>query len=64
MLIQPYLEAGRLRTVLDPFVKRVELLRILWPTNRFVSPKLRAFVEFMAGNFITLEKTRAYVASS
>ena len=26
--------------------------RVLWPTGRFLSPKIRAFVDFMADNLV------------
>lgn len=48
MLIRPHLENGRLKTVLAPFVAHAGILRILWPSSRHVSPKLRVFVDYMA----------------
>lgn len=44
------LEEGALQTVLDDFVDHSGPFRLLWPSSRYQSPKLRAFVDFMARN--------------
>jgi len=41
---------GSLVTVLDEFVDHSGTFRILWPSSRYLSPKLRVFVDFMADN--------------
>lgn len=41
---------GRLVSVLDEAVKNTGAFRILWPSSRQLSPKLRVFVDFMAEN--------------
>ncbi len=43
-------EKGRLVSVLDDDVKNTGAFRILWPSSRHMSPKLRVFVDFMADN--------------
>jgi DNA-binding transcriptional LysR family regulator len=45
---------GRLRTVLDNYVEHSGPFRLLWPSSRYVSPKLRVFVDFMAQNLFVL----------
>lgn len=45
--IGPQLATGRLVTVLDGQVDRTGSIRILWPSSRHLSPKLRIFVDFM-----------------
>jgi len=43
---------GTLVRVLDTHVDRVEVVRAMWPSTRYESPKLRAFVDFLAGNLL------------
>jgi DNA-binding transcriptional LysR family regulator len=56
LLVDRKLEAGTLRTVLDDYVAHVNLLRLLWPSSRHLSPRLKAFVGFMGENFIAAAK--------
>ena len=44
---------GTLVRVLETHVDRVEVVRAMWPASRYESPKLRAFVEFLAGNLLS-----------
>lgn len=46
--IRPQLAAGTLVSVLEPHVHHSGTFRILWPSSRHLSPKLRVFVDFMA----------------
>jgi DNA-binding transcriptional LysR family regulator len=39
---------GRLVTVLDEWVEESDQFNVLWPASRQITPKLRAFVDFMA----------------
>ncbi|WP_316977549.1 LysR family transcriptional regulator [Shumkonia mesophila] len=48
--IRRQLADGTLRSVLDDHVRHAGLLRLLWPSSRHPSPKVRAFVDFMAEN--------------
>jgi len=41
---------GRLLSVLEDAVKNTVEFRILWPSNRYLSPKLRVFIDFLADN--------------
>lgn len=41
---------GRLVSVLDEAVTGTVEFRVYWPSNRYLSPKLRVFVDFMAEN--------------
>ena len=41
------LAAGTLATVLDRFMHDVGTFRILWPSGRHLSPKVKVFVDFM-----------------
>ncbi len=43
-------EAGTLVTVLDDFIEHEGTFRLLWPSSRYLSPKLRVFIDFMAAN--------------
>ena len=45
--VRRQLNAGTLRIVLEPYLDNVGTFRILWPSGRNVSPKIKAFVEFM-----------------
>ena len=48
--IRRQLEQKRLRTVLDDQIGHTGLFHVLWPSSRYMPPKLRAFVDFMAEN--------------
>ena len=52
------LEAGRLRTVLDAWTADEATLYAVYPSRRFVVPKVRAFVDFLVDEFAgTLDAT-------
>ena len=46
--VREALAAGTLVSVLDDFLDASASFRILWPASRHPSPKLRAFIDFMA----------------
>ena len=46
------LREGALVSVLDGCSDRAGPLRVLWPSSRHLSPKLRAFVDFLAANLV------------
>jgi DNA-binding transcriptional LysR family regulator len=48
--IRQQIADGRLIVVLDEFAKFTGTFRALWPSNRFVAPKVRVFVDFLAEN--------------
>jgi DNA-binding transcriptional LysR family regulator len=48
--IRRQLGDGTLVTVLDSYIHRSGPFRILWPSSRYLSPKLKMFVDFMAQN--------------
>jgi DNA-binding transcriptional LysR family regulator len=50
--IGPQLRNGTLVTVLDACAERSGPLRVLWPSSRHLSPKLRVFVDFLAANLV------------
>lgn len=39
---------GRLVSILDEWVSETDQFNVLWPASRQITPKLRAFVDFMA----------------
>jgi DNA-binding transcriptional LysR family regulator len=43
---------GSLVNVLKEYIDRVEVVRAMWPSSRYESPKLRAFIDFLAGNLL------------
>lgn len=45
--IRAALADGSLRTVLDCYVERSGTFRVLWPSGRQASPKIRAFIDFL-----------------
>jgi DNA-binding transcriptional LysR family regulator len=51
--IRRQLEEGKLVAVLDDHVHHEGAFRMLWPSSRYLSPKLRVFVDFMAQNLFT-----------
>ncbi|KAF0815176.1 HTH-type transcriptional regulator PgrR [Andreprevotia sp. IGB-42] len=48
--IRRQLADGTLCTVLDQHTRHAGTFRLLWPSSRYLSPKLRVFVDFMAQN--------------
>ena len=50
--VREQLADGRLQSVLDTYVRGTGSLQALWPANRHQSPKVRAFVAFMARNLL------------
>jgi DNA-binding transcriptional LysR family regulator len=46
------LREGLLVPVLDDYTDRSGPLRVLWPSSRHLSPKVRVFVDFLAANLI------------
>ncbi|MCG8707856.1 hypothetical protein JHU04_001053 [Brenneria sp. 4F2] len=42
--------AGRLRRVLEDYVERTVSLHVVWPSGRYMTPKLRAFIDFLSAN--------------
>jgi DNA-binding transcriptional LysR family regulator len=46
------LREGSLVPVLDDCTDRSGPLRVLWPSSRHLSPKIRAFVDFLAANLV------------
>lgn len=52
--IRRQLEQGALVPVLDSHIEHAGTFRMLWPSSRYLSPKLRVFVDIMAQNLFTL----------
>jgi DNA-binding transcriptional LysR family regulator len=50
LAIRRQLDEGRLVAVLGEHTDHSGPFRLLWPSSRYVSPKLRVFVDFMAQN--------------
>src|ERR1700758_1788372 len=46
------LREGVLVTVLDDYTDHSGPLRVLWPSSRHLSPRLRVFVDFLAANLV------------
>jgi DNA-binding transcriptional LysR family regulator len=44
---------GRLLPLLEDHIAKTGTFRVLWPTNRYLSPKIRVFVDFMAANLFS-----------
>jgi DNA-binding transcriptional LysR family regulator len=44
---------GRLLPLLEDHIAKTGIFRILWPTSRYLSPKIRIFVDFMAANLFS-----------
>jgi DNA-binding transcriptional LysR family regulator len=48
--ISRQLREGVLVTVLDDYAEPSGTLRVLWPSSRHLSPRLRVFLDFLTGN--------------
>ena len=51
--VRRQIEAGTLRSVLDPYLRSIGAVQILWPPSRHQAPKVRAFVDFMAQHLLS-----------
>jgi DNA-binding transcriptional LysR family regulator len=51
--VRRQIEAGKLQSVLDPYLRNVGSVQILWPPSRHLAPKVKAFVDFMAQHLLT-----------
>jgi len=50
-IVGPDLAAGTLVPLLDPYLRQEGAIHALYPPARHLSPKVRAFVDFLAGRF-------------
>jgi DNA-binding transcriptional LysR family regulator len=50
--VSALIEQGRLVSVLDDYTTGGGTFRALWPSGRHLTPKVRAFIDFMAENLI------------
>ncbi|BES83333.1 LysR family transcriptional regulator [Pectobacterium araliae] len=48
--VRQQLQEGKLVTVLDEYNRECMVFHVLWPSSRHLSPKIRAFVDFIAEN--------------
>ncbi|WP_026792102.1 LysR family transcriptional regulator [Pleomorphomonas oryzae] len=48
VLLEEQLASGRLRKVLDDHLAHVGIMRLLWPASRYLSPRLRVFIDFVS----------------
>jgi DNA-binding transcriptional LysR family regulator len=55
---------GKLASVLDKFRPNVEPMWVVYPQTRHLTPKVRAFVDFMAGQFRSSRPAGKEAASS
>ena len=60
--IRRQLREGLLVTVLDDYADRSGPLRVLWPSSRHLSRKLRVFVDFLAANLVPVVEGEADTA--
>jgi DNA-binding transcriptional LysR family regulator len=56
--VRDAVNAGTLVTVLDEYTTDHNTFRLLWPSGRHVTPRLRAFIDFVSEH-VPLEKTPA-----
>lgn len=45
--IRQYLNNGQLRSILNQQLERSLQMQVVWPSSRFLTPKLRAFIDFI-----------------
>ena len=58
-MVATALESGRLQTVLPQQVEETLTFWMLWPTSRYGSLKLRAFIDYLAGHLHPVADTNA-----
>jgi len=49
-VVQPDLKAGRLVRILDTYDASIDPVHVVYPHKRYLAPKTRAFVDFLAAN--------------
>ncbi len=57
---RPLIEAGRLEPLLTDYMQPFGSLSLVWPTNRQLSPKVRAFIDFILAQL--KETPEAFIA--
>ena len=62
--VRRQLDDGSLCRILDGCLDRQGSLKAIWPSNRYVSPKLRAFIDFFAGHGLGASDRQALAARS
>lgn len=50
--VRAQLASGALVCVLEPFLKSAGMFRVVWPSNRLLTPKVRALVDFLAAELM------------
>jgi DNA-binding transcriptional LysR family regulator len=53
-MVRQQLDQKTLVSVLGDYVESTEALRAVWPSSRYLSPRLRAFIDFMAAHLVPL----------
>ena len=62
--VRRQLASGELEPVLTSFMKSTGKLRIVWPSSRHPTPKVRAFVDFVAAELLVTERAGPVSATS
>lgn len=53
LLTEKYISSGELQIVLNNIIGQNYELNVVWPTNKYAPPRLKAFTNFMANCFVT-----------
>jgi len=61
--IRRQLAEGSLTTVLGEHIEHKGVFRAVWPSSRYVAPKLRVFIDFLAANLFAPATPARYSAS-
>lgn len=56
--VQNDLDNGKLVTVLGQYLGDSTTFRLLWPSSRHLSPKVRVFVDFLSQNLLTKKRNK------
>ncbi|MHB6411093.1 LysR substrate-binding domain-containing protein [Klebsiella pneumoniae] len=51
LLTEKYIESGELEIVLGNIVGQIYEINLVWPTNKYAPPRLKAFTDFMVKYF-------------
>jgi LysR family transcriptional regulator, regulator for bpeEF and oprC len=49
MLARPLVQAGKLKPVLEDWIAPAPPLNVVYPSNRYLTAKVRAFADFVTG---------------
>lgn len=60
-MVRQAVATGELLPVLDKYIDHQGTFRLLWPTSKYLSPRIRAFINFMVRTLFEKKDTNRQV---